>query len=166
MRLTSAGVLPISSTIEHEFVHVKIISGETLARGRASRGRAHGQPRLRLLTGDNAGVTRERWAGARTGGSLEQGTLDVAGVSRSYWLARATGEPPPGGPPPLLMVLHGSGTTGRDAATVITSLAARGPAAGVTVVFPDGWEGVWHTARAPPAARPAGRRAGRPAGAS
>jgi hypothetical protein len=30
MRLTSAGVLPISSNIEHEFAHVKIISGETL----------------------------------------------------------------------------------------------------------------------------------------
>ena len=34
-------------------------------------------------------VGRERWAGARTGGSLEPGTLDVAGVRRSYWLARA-----------------------------------------------------------------------------
>jgi polyhydroxybutyrate depolymerase len=94
-------------------------------------------------------MRRERWAGSRTGGGLERGTLDVAGVRRGYWLARGAGEPQPGGPPPLLMVLHGSGTTGRDAATVFTSLAARGPAAGVTVVFPDGWEGVWHIARAP-----------------
>ena len=97
---------------------------------------------------------RERWAGARTGGALERGTLDVAGVRRSYWLARGTGEPRPGGAPPLLMVLHGSGTTGKDVATVFTSLAARGPAAGVTVVFPDGWEGVWHIAR-PPEGEPA-----------
>jgi len=35
MRLTSAGVLPISSNIEHEFAHVKIISGETVVARRA-----------------------------------------------------------------------------------------------------------------------------------
>jgi polyhydroxybutyrate depolymerase len=92
---------------------------------------------------------RERWAGSRTGGGLERGTLDVAGVRRGYWLARGAG-----GPPPLLMVLHGSGTTGKDVATVFTSLAARAPAAGVTAVFPDGWEGVWHIAR-PPEGEPA-----------
>jgi polyhydroxybutyrate depolymerase len=92
---------------------------------------------------------RERWAGSRTGGGLERGTLDVAGVRRSYWLARGAGEPGADGAPPLLMVLHGSGTSGKDVATVFTHLAARGPAAGVTVVFPDGWEGVWHIARAP-----------------
>jgi polyhydroxybutyrate depolymerase len=106
-------------------------------------------PRRAPGPGDNAVMGRERWAGSRTGGALERGTLDVAGVRRSYWLARASGEPRPGGPAPLLMVLHGSGTTGRDVATVFTALAARGPAAGVTVVFPDGWEGVWHIARAP-----------------
>ena len=94
-------------------------------------------------------VGRERWAGSRTGGRLERGTLDVAGVRRSYWLARGAGEPRPGAPPPLLMVLHGSGMTGRDVATAFSALAARGPAAGVTVVFPEGWEGVWHIARAP-----------------
>ena len=94
-------------------------------------------------------VGRERWAGARTGGGLERGTLDVAGVRRSYWLARGAGEPGADGRPPLLMVLHGSGTTSRDVATAFSALAARGPAAGVTVVFPDGWEGVWHIARAP-----------------
>ena len=93
-------------------------------------------------------VGRERSAGARTGGSLERGTLDVAGVRRSYWLARGADELRPDGPP-LLMVLHGSGSTGRDMATAFSALAARGPAAGVTVVFPDGWEGVWHIARAP-----------------
>jgi len=96
-------------------------------------------------------VGRERWAGSRTGSGLERRTLDVAGVWRSYWLARGAGEPRPGGPPPPLMVLHGSGTTGRGVATAFSALAARGPAAGVTVVFPDGWEGVWHIARAPEA---------------
>ena len=34
-----------------------------------------------------------------------------------------------------------------------TGLACRGPAAGVTVVFPDGWKGGWHPAR-PPSAVP------------
>jgi len=52
------------------------------------------------------------------------------------------------------MVLHGSGTSGRDVATAFTALAARGPAVGVTTVFPDGWEGVWHIAR-PPEGEPA-----------
>jgi polyhydroxybutyrate depolymerase len=103
-------------------------------------------------------MERERWAESRTGGGLERGTLDVAGVQRSYWLARGAGEPPTGEPqpggPPLLMVLHGSGSTGQGVATAFTSLAARGPAAGVTVVFPDGWEGIWHIAR-PPEGEPA-----------
>jgi polyhydroxybutyrate depolymerase len=52
------------------------------------------------------------------------------------------------------MVLHGSGTNGRDVATLFTGLATRGPAAGVTAVFPDGWQGVWHIAR-PPRGAPA-----------
>jgi polyhydroxybutyrate depolymerase len=30
-----------------------------------------------------------------------------------------------------------------------TGLARRGPAAGITTVFPDGWKGTWHPARAP-----------------
>jgi len=80
---------------------------------------------------------------------LEYGTLDVAGVRRGYWLARGPG----GRPGTLLVVLHGSGTSGRDVATTFTGLATRGPTAGVTVVFPDGWDGVWHIAR-PPAGEP------------
>jgi len=90
------------------------------------------------------------------GGSdgLERGTLEVAGVSRSYWLARGAGEPGADGQPPLLMVLHGSGTGGKHVATVFTGLAARAPAAGVTAVFPDGWGEVWHIAR-PPDGEPA-----------
>ena len=77
-------------------------------------------------------------------------TLDVAGVQRGYWLARG----PEGLSGPLLMVLHGSGTNGKDVATLFTGLATRGPAAGVTAVFPDGWQGVWHIAR-PPRGAPA-----------
>ena len=34
-----------------------------------------------------------------------------------------------------------------------TGLAGRGPAAGITTVFPDGWKGAWHPAR-PPARQP------------
>ena len=86
--------------------------------------------------------------GSGADGGLERGTLEVAGVRRSYWLAR--GPEIPTAPGALLIMLHGSGTTGRDAATRFTGLASRGPAAGVTVVFPDGWRGVWHIARPPP----------------
>jgi polyhydroxybutyrate depolymerase len=39
--------------------------------------------------------------------------------------------------------------TGESVATTFTGLATRSPAAGVIAVFPDGWHGVWHIARAP-----------------
>src|SRR5580658_9463134 len=48
---------------------------------------------------------------AHGGSELERGEIDVAGVRRSYWLARAPrwpGQPPP----PLLIALHGSGMGG------------------------------------------------------
>ena len=89
--------------------------------------------------------------GARGGSELERGEIEVAGVRRSYWLARAPrrhGQ----APPPLLIALHGSGMDGRGMAW-FTGLARRGPAAGITTVFPDGWKGAWHPAR-PPAASP------------
>jgi polyhydroxybutyrate depolymerase len=96
--------------------------------------------------------------GSRTDAGLDRGTLEVAGVRRSYWLARGPETPgargAPAAPGPLLIMLHGSGMKGRDIATAFTGLASRGPAAGVTVVFPDGWRGVWHIAR-PPAGEPA-----------
>jgi polyhydroxybutyrate depolymerase len=82
---------------------------------------------------------------ARGGGELEQGEIEIAGVRRSYWLARAprqTGQ----AAPPLLVALHGSGMDGRGMAW-FTGLARRGPAAGITTVFPDGWKGAWHPAR-------------------
>lgn len=92
-------------------------------------------------------------------GGLERLALDVAGARRTYWLARAQGstglEGAEGlegveGTTPLLIMLHGSGTSGRDVATTFTGLASRAPAAGVTAVFPDGWRGVWHVTGAPP----------------
>jgi polyhydroxybutyrate depolymerase len=84
---------------------------------------------------------------ARSGSELEQGEIEVAGVRRSYWLARA---PWPSGQaaPPLLVALHGAGMDGRAMAW-FTGLARRGPAAGITTVFPDGWKGAWHSSRAP-----------------
>ena len=89
---------------------------------------------------------------ARRGSELELGEIEVAGIRRSFWLARA---PRPAGrqsAPPLLIALHGSGMDGRAMAR-FTGLASRGPAAGITVVFPDGWKGGWHPAR-PPSALP------------
>jgi polyhydroxybutyrate depolymerase len=50
------------------------------------------------------------------------------------------------------MALHGSGMDGRGMAS-FTGLAERGPAAGITTVFPDGWKGAWHPAR-PPSGEP------------
>jgi polyhydroxybutyrate depolymerase len=92
-----------------------------------------------VRTGDDARMGRGE-------AGVEYGTLDVAGVRRGYWLAR-----PPGGlSGTLLVVLHGSGINGKNTATTFTGLATRGPAAGVTTVFPDGWGEVWHIARPPP----------------
>ncbi|MBV9384482.1 MAG: hypothetical protein JO242_27960, partial [Streptosporangiaceae bacterium] len=79
----------------------------------------------------------------RPAGRLERGSIDIAGIRRTYWLARA---PQPRAP--LLIVLHGSGMTGKNMAR-FTGLAVRGPAAGMTTVFPDGWKGVWHPVRVP-----------------
>ncbi len=87
----------------------------------------------------------------RTVGGLERGEIEVAGVRRSYWLARAPRQPGQA-PPPLLIALHGSGMDGRGMAW-FTGLAQRGPAVGVSTVFPDGWKGAWHPAR-PPAGEP------------
>jgi len=89
--------------------------------------------------------------GARGGSELDRGEIEVAGVRRSYWLARAPRHPGQAAPP-LLMALHGSGMDGRGMAR-FTGLAKRGPAAGITTVFPDGWKGAWHPAR-PPASEP------------
>ena len=89
--------------------------------------------------------------GARGGGELDREEIEVAGIRRSYWLARAPRRPGQAAPP-LLIALHGSGMDGRAMAW-FTGLAGRGPAAGITTVFPDGWKGAWHPAR-PPAAEP------------
>ena len=86
--------------------------------------------------------------GAGGGGELERGAIEVAGVRRTYWLARAPQRPGQRAAAPLLIVLHGSGMNGRSMAR-FTGLASRGPAAGITTVFPDGWQGAWHPVRPP-----------------
>ncbi|HEY0934527.1 MAG TPA: hypothetical protein VGD91_12370 [Trebonia sp.] len=82
---------------------------------------------------------------ARSGSELVRSEIEVAGVRRSFWLARA---PRQGGraAPPLLVALHGPGLDGQ-AMAFLTGLAGRGPAAGITVVFPDSWKGGWQPAR-------------------
>lgn len=91
---------------------------------------------------DEGGGRDRRHAG------LVSGSIDVAGVRRGYWLAAAPRPARQRALAPLLIVLHGSGMNGRNMAR-FTGLARRGPAAGITTVFPDGWRGVWHPARAP-----------------
>jgi polyhydroxybutyrate depolymerase len=88
---------------------------------------------------------------ARGGSELERGEIDVAGVRRSYWLARAPRQPGQQAPP-LIIALHGTGMDGRAMAS-FTGLVKRGPTAGVTTVFPDGWQEAWHPAR-PPGSEP------------
>lgn len=83
-----------------------------------------------------------------TGVGLEHGAIEVAGMRRTYWLARAPRHPGQRAAAPLLIVLHGSGMDGRGIAK-FTRLAGRGPAAGVTTVFPDGWQELWHPFRPP-----------------
>lgn len=68
-------------------------------------------------------------------------------MRRSYWLAPAP-RVPGQTPPPLLIALHGAGMDGHGMAS-FTGLAWRGPAAGITTVFPDGWRGAWHPAQPP-----------------
>ena len=62
----------------------------------------------------------------------------VDGAHRTYRHSR-----PSGPPAPLLVVLHGSGSTGK-AMAVLTGLGTRAPAAGFSVVFPDCRGKVWH----------------------
>jgi poly(3-hydroxybutyrate) depolymerase len=59
-------------------------------------------------------------------GGLERRTLDIAGVRRTYWLARGPGTDGQSGWLPLLIVLHGSGTSGRDVATTFTGWPPEG----------------------------------------
>jgi polyhydroxybutyrate depolymerase len=83
-----------------------------------------------------------------TAGELERGAIEVAGVRRTYWLARAPRRNGQGTVAPLLIMLHGSGMDGRSVAR-FTGLARRRAGTGVTIVFPDGWGGVWHPLRPP-----------------
>jgi polyhydroxybutyrate depolymerase len=84
---------------------------------------------------------------ARGGSELVREEIEIAGVRRSYWLARAPRRDGQAAPP-LLIALHGDGMDGQ-AMALLTGLAGRGPAAGISIVFPDGWKGAWHAARSP-----------------
>jgi polyhydroxybutyrate depolymerase len=97
---------------------------------------------------DRRGDLEQRKPGWQSPGGLEARELTIGGIRRTYWLGRAQAPNAP-----LLIVLHGSGMTGRAMAK-FTGLGMRGPAAGITTVFPDGWQGVWHAAR-PPEREPA-----------
>lgn len=104
---------------------------------------------------ETRGDLLRREPGGHDLGNLERRELVIAGVRRTYWLARAPVQPSASAPgagdpgyPPLLIVLHGSGMSGRAMAR-FTGLAARGPAAGITTVFPDGWKEAWHPGRPP-----------------
>ena len=110
---------------------------------------------LYALRMETRGDLLRREPGGHDLGNLERRELDIAGVRRTYWLARARVTPSASAPgsgdpgyPPLLIVLHGSGMSGHAMAR-FTGLAARGPAAGITTVFPDGWKEAWHPARPP-----------------
>jgi len=83
-------------------------------------------------------------AGMRMPVGLDELAIDVGGRRRTYRVApaRRAGAP-------LLVALHGAGTTGLGMAA-LTGLAERGPAAGVAVVFPDGWGRVWNDRRDAP----------------
>src|ERR1700744_829663 len=105
--------------------------------------------RIRLSHAGTAAGTYASGMAARGGSELDRGVIEVAGVRRSYWLARAPRQPGQG-PPPLMIALHGSGMDGRGMAW-LTGLARRGPAPGITPGFPDGWKGAWHPARSPAA---------------
>lgn len=67
--------------------------------------------------------------------------ISVGGVERTFLVA-----PAPEPESPLLMVLHGTGTTGKGMAA-FTGLARRGPLAGFATVFPDGLGEVWDRGR-------------------
>src|SRR5215469_16193460 len=73
---------------------------------------------------DRRGDLERRKLGWQSPGDLEERELTIAGIRRTYWLARAHAPNAP-----LLIVLHGSGMTGRAMAK-FTGLGMRGPAAG------------------------------------
>ena len=78
---------------------------------------------------------------------LTRGSIELAGVQRTYWLASAPTAH--ADPAPLLVVLHGGGGQGPGMAS-LTGLDRRGPAAGFLTVFPDGQGRVWNDSRNAP----------------
>ena len=75
---------------------------------------------------------------------LVHGSMMVGGMERTFCAAVSSRVGAP-----LLVALHGAGSTGAGTAA-LTGLAERGPAAGCTVVFPDGRGRVWNDERAAP----------------
>ena len=71
-----------------------------------------------------------------------QRTLDVAGVTRTYWVAPDPAPDPLGGPPPLLLAFHGQGSWGSRMARW-SGLGDAGRQAGFLSVFPDALATVW-----------------------
>lgn len=80
---------------------------------------------------------RQRPGGWQPTKGLASGTVQVGTLTRTYWLAAA---PAPGAR--LIVAVHGLGTNGKNMAA-FTGLAQRAPAAGFSVVFPDGVDQVW-----------------------
>src|SRR5271167_56163 len=76
----------------------------------------------------------------------ERQTLDVKGVTRTYWVAPQPPDGTPaaahGAPPPLLLGFHGLGSSGSRMAWW-TGLAQRGPLAGFLCAFPDALDQIW-----------------------
>lgn len=72
---------------------------------------------------------------------LEQGSIDVDGVRRTYWLA-----PGPAPRAPLIIAFHAFGIMGTGMAA-FSGLATRGPEAGFAVAFPDGMHKAWDDGR-------------------
>lgn len=71
-----------------------------------------------------------------------QRTLDVAGVSRTFWVAPEPAPDPLGRRPPLLLAFHGQGSWGSRMARW-SGLRDAGPEAGFLSVFPDALATVW-----------------------
>lgn len=83
-------------------------------------------------------------AGMQIPAGLVPGSLDLDGRRRTYSIAPAAERGAP-----LLIALHGGGGTGAGMAA-LSGFAERAPRAGFSVVFPDGFGGVWNDQRGAP----------------
>lgn len=81
-----------------------------------------------------------------TGESLQTGTLQHAGLERTYWLYVPTGLDA-STPAPLVLALHGGGGTGKDMCTMAGGLMPVADEHGFVLVCPDGVEHHWNDGR-------------------